>query len=35
MDVVGEFVINKWNDDEYPQVEIIDFNVSQAKEFRF
>jgi single-stranded-DNA-specific exonuclease len=35
MDVIGEFVINKWNDDEYPQIEIIDFNVSQAKEFRF
>jgi single-stranded-DNA-specific exonuclease len=35
MDVIGEFVINKWNESEYPQVEIVDFNVSQAKEFRF
>ena len=35
MDVIGEFEINKWNDNEYGQVNIIDFNVENAKEFRF
>ena len=35
MDVIGEFEINKWNDNEYPQINVIDFNVECAKEFRF
>lgn len=35
MDVVGEFTINRWNENEYPQIEIVDFNVSDVKEFRF
>ncbi|MDD4779078.1 MAG: DHH family phosphoesterase [Tissierellia bacterium] len=35
MDIVGEFVINTWNENEYPQVEIRDFNVTEVKDFRF
>jgi len=35
MDVVGKFVINEWNDNKYGQIEIVDFNVSNLKEFRF
>jgi single-stranded-DNA-specific exonuclease len=35
MDIIGEFVINKWNENEYPQVEIKDFNVYEAKDFKF
>lgn len=35
MDIVGEFVINKWNENEYPQIEIRDFNVSEVKDFKF
>lgn len=35
MDIIGEFTINKWNGNEYPQINIIDFNVENAKEFRF
>ena len=35
MDVIGEFEINKWNNNDFPQVNIIDFNVENAKEFRF
>lgn len=35
MDVVGEFTINRWNDNEYPQIEIVDFNVFEEKDFRF
>jgi hypothetical protein len=35
MEVVGYFTINKWNNQEFPQIEIIDFNVFEGKEFRF
>lgn len=35
LDIVGKFVVNKWNGNEYAQIEILDFNVSKAKEFRF
>lgn len=35
MDVVGKFTINEWNDNKYGQIEIVDFNVSNLKEFRF
>lgn len=35
MDIIGEFELNKWNKNEYPQINIIDFNVENAKEFRF
>jgi single-stranded-DNA-specific exonuclease len=35
LDVIGEFIINKWNENEYPQIEIIDFNASKDKDFRF
>lgn len=35
MDVIGKFCINEWNDYKYGQIEIVDFNVSNLKEFRF
>ena len=35
LDIIGEFTLNKWNENEYPQIEILDFNVNKVKEFRF
>lgn len=35
LDIVCEFVINKWNENTYPQIEIVDFNVAETREFRF
>lgn len=35
MDIVGKFTINEWNDNKYGQIEIVDFNVSNLKDFRF
>ena len=35
IDVIGKFKINKWQETEYPQIEIIDFNVSENKDFIF
>lgn len=34
-DIIGKFNINKWEGKEYPQVEIIDFNVTEGKKIRF
>ena len=35
MDVIGKFVINAWENNEYPQIEIIDFNVVEDDEILF
>jgi len=35
IDVIGRFAVNKWNSCEFPQIEILDFNVESCKEFRF
>lgn len=35
LDIIGKFTLNKWNGNEFPQVEIIAFNVEKAKEFKF
>ena len=35
MDVIGKFVINKWEENEYPQIEIIDYNVVEDNEILF
>ena len=35
MDIIGKFVINKFNGNEYPQIEIIDYNVSEGVKSRF
>jgi single-stranded-DNA-specific exonuclease len=35
MDVIGKFVINTWDNNEYPQIEIIDFNVVEDDEILF
>jgi single-stranded-DNA-specific exonuclease len=35
IDIVGQFVINKWNENEYPQIEIVDFSVKEVKDFKF
>lgn len=35
MDIIGKFRINEYNGNEYPQIEILDYNVSKAKEFKF
>ena len=35
MDVIGKFVINTWEGKEYPQIEIIDFNVVEDNEILF
>lgn len=34
-DIIGKFNINEWEGKEYPQVEIIDFNVTEGKKIRF
>ena len=35
LDIIGKFTLNKWNGNEFPQIEIIDFNVSKEKDFKF
>jgi single-stranded-DNA-specific exonuclease len=35
MDIIGKFTINEYNGNEYPQIEIIDYNVSQGTRSRF
>lgn len=35
LDIIGEFSINKWNGMEFPQIEVIAFNASKEKDFRF
>ena len=35
MDIIGEFTINEWNGNKFPQIEIIDWNSSSCNEFRF
>lgn len=35
IDLIGKFVINKWEENEYPQVEIVDFNVVEDNEILF
>lgn len=37
LEIIGEFTINKWNENEYPQIKIIDFNIIENKkrEIRF
>jgi single-stranded-DNA-specific exonuclease len=35
MDIIGKFTINEFNGNEYPQIEIIDYNVSQGTRSRF
>lgn len=34
-DIICRFTINKFNDNQYPQCEIVDYNVREADEFRF
>ena len=35
MEIIGEFVINEFNGCEYPQINILDFNVKESKSFSF
>lgn len=35
LDVIGKFTINAWEDKEYPQIEIVDFNVVEDNEILF
>ena len=35
LDIIGEFTINNYMGHEYPQINIVDFNVSNVKDFRF
>ena len=35
LDIIGEFSINKWNGMEFPQIEVIAFNASKEKDFKF
>jgi len=35
IDVIGSFVINKWEENEYPQIEIEDFNSVEDNEILF
>ena len=31
LEIIGEFTINKWNNNEYPQIKIVDFNIIENK----
>ena len=35
LDIIGKFKINKYNDNEYPQIEIVDFNILEERKIRF
>jgi len=35
LDIIGKFKINKWQNNEYPQIEIIDFNSVKSDDFVF
>lgn len=35
IDVIGKFALNRWNGCEFPQVEVIDFEAKEVKDFRF
>jgi len=35
LDIVGKFIINKWEENEYPQIEIVDFNSIEDNEILF
>lgn len=35
LNIVGKFVVNVWEDKEYPQIEIVDFNVVEDNEILF
>jgi single-stranded-DNA-specific exonuclease len=35
LDIIGKFKINKWEENEYPQIEIVDFKVTEDKGFAF
>ena len=35
LDIIGKFKINEWEGNQYPQIEIIDFNLLDSKEIRF
>lgn len=35
MDVIGKFTINKWDGNEYPQIEIVDYNSVEDDELLF
>lgn len=35
LDIIGKFTINAWENKEYPQIEIVDFNVVEDNEILF
>lgn len=35
LDIIGKFKINEWEGNQYPQIEIIDYNLLDSKEIRF
>lgn len=35
IDIIGKFKINKWEGNEYPQIEIVDFNSTEEDDFVF
>jgi single-stranded-DNA-specific exonuclease len=35
LDVIGKFKLNEWNNSKYPQVEVVDFNVTDGRDFIF
>lgn len=35
LDIIGKFEINEWEGKEYPQISIVDFNVTKGKKIQF
>lgn len=35
MEIVGKFEVNTFNEQEHPQINIVDYNIKPVKEFRF
>ncbi|WP_291567106.1 MULTISPECIES: DHH family phosphoesterase [unclassified Clostridium] len=35
VEIVGKFKTNKWNNNVYPQIQIVDYNIKASKKFEF
>ena len=35
LDIIGKFKINHFNDNEYPEIQIVDFNLLEEKKVKF
>lgn len=35
MEIIGKFRINKWNNNVYPLIQIVDYNIKESRKFEF